>query len=96
MPGRYFGPRSPGEAAVRSMNLSTRKDWLAQMNRRICKWYPVCPMKRFYEEGKLEKAWVEKYCFGNNDICVRYQMEESGEPHPDNLLPDGEVRKTLQ
>jgi hypothetical protein len=66
------------------------------MNIKTCKWYPVCPMKRFYEEGKLEKFWIEKYCMGNNLKCVRYQMEEQGEPHPDNLLPNGEIRKDLR
>ncbi len=66
------------------------------MTRRICKWYPVCPIKRFYEEGKLEKIWVEKYCWNNNEKCARYQLEERGEPHPDNLLPNGEVRKELK
>jgi len=32
---------------------------------RTCKWYPVCPMKRFYEKGKLDKKWIERYCKGN-------------------------------
>jgi hypothetical protein len=65
-------------------------------NKIICKWYPVCPIKRFYEEGKLEETWVEKYCWSNNKNCVRYQLEERGEPHPDNLLPNGEIRKELK
>jgi len=62
------------------------------MTRRICKWYQVCPIKRFYEEGKLEKSWVEKQCWNNNEKCARYQLEEREEPHPDNLLPDGETK----
>jgi hypothetical protein len=53
-------------------------------------------MKRFYEEGKLEKTWMEKYCWSNNRKCARYQLEERGEPHPDNLLPNGEIRKELK
>jgi len=24
-----------------------------------CKWYPVCPMKRFYEAGKIDKKWID-------------------------------------
>ena len=66
------------------------------MTKRICKWYQVCPIKRFYEEGKLEKIWVEKYCWGDNEKCARYQLEESRELHPDNLLPNGEVREELK
>ena len=53
-------------------------------------------MKRFYEQGKLEKKWVEEYCWGDNKRCVRYQLEERGRPHPDNLLPNGEVREELK
>lgn len=52
-------------------------------------------MKWFYEEGKLEARWVEKYCHGNWKTCIRYQMEERGEPHPDNMLPDGTTDKRL-
>jgi hypothetical protein len=62
----------------------------------VCKWYEVCPIKIFYETGKLEKKWVEIYCWGDHERCVRYQLEESGQPHPDNLLPNGEVRRELK
>lgn len=62
----------------------------------VCKWYSVCPMKRFYENGKLEKKWIENYCKENYESCVRYQMEEAGEPHPDNMLPNGEIREDLK
>jgi uracil-DNA glycosylase family 4 len=60
-----------------------------------CKWYPVCPMKRFYEQGKLSKEWIELYCRGDWESCVRYQMEERGEYHPDRMLPDGTRAKEL-
>ncbi len=36
-----------------------------QVLSRDCKWYPVCPMKKFYEEGKLDKRWIELYCKGD-------------------------------
>ena len=52
-------------------------------------------MKHFYEEGKLEAKWVENYCNGNREACVRYQMEERGEPHSDNMLPNGEMDEKL-
>ena len=61
-----------------------------------CKWYPVCPMKRYYEEGKLDKYWIDNYCKGDNQECVRYQMEARGEPHPDWMLPDGTIDETLK
>lgn len=61
-----------------------------------CKWYSVCPMKRFYEEGKLNREWVELYCKGDWESCIRYQMEERGEAHPDWMLPDGNINKKLQ
>jgi DNA polymerase len=46
-----------------------------------CMWYPACPLKRFYEEEKLNKEWIELYCKGDWESCIRYQMEERGELH---------------
>ncbi len=63
------------------------------MNQKICKWYNVCPIKRFYEEGKIDKKWIEHYCFRGGKGCKRYEMEENGIPHPDNMLPNGELIK---
>lgn len=62
---------------------------------KLCKWYPVCPMKRFYEQGRLEEWWIQRYCRGDHEICIRYQMEERKEPHPDKMLPNGELREDL-
>jgi uracil-DNA glycosylase family 4 len=61
-----------------------------------CKWYALCPMKRFYENGGLERKWVELYCKGDWENCIRYQMEESGEPHADWMLPDGTIDEELR
>ncbi len=61
-----------------------------------CKWFSVCPMKRFYEEGKLAEKWINKYCKGNWKSCKRYQMEERGEYHPPNMLPDGTIDESLK
>ena len=60
-----------------------------------CKWYPVCPLRIFYEQGKLDKSWIELYCKGAWHNCVRYQMEENGESHPDNMMPDGTINDYL-
>ena len=56
-----------------------------------CKWYSLCPVKRFYEQGELDKKWIELYCMGNWKICIRYKMEEENLSHPDNMLPDGSM-----
>ena len=62
----------------------------------ICKWYNVCPLKRFYEQGVLDKRWVENYCWGDYLKCARYKMEENGSYHPDSMLPDGTIDKKLR
>ena len=69
-----------------------RKLWILSKD---CKWYPVCPMKRFYEEGKLDKKWIELYCKGDWESCIRYQMEERNEFHPDWMLPNGSLDEKL-
>ena len=60
-----------------------------------CKWHPACPMKKFYEEGKLDKRWIELYCKGDWKSCIRYQMEEKCKAHPDWMLPDGTLDEIL-
>ena len=60
-----------------------------------CKWYNVCPMKRYFEQGKLDEKWILNYCKGDWGKCIRYKMEEAGEYHPDNMLPDGSINKDL-
>ncbi len=65
-------------------------------DKKICKWYDVCPIKRFYEYGKLDKKWVEDYCWNNYLKCVRYKMEEKNLYHPDNMLPDGTIDENLK
>lgn len=32
--------------------------------RDVCKWYNVCPMKRYFKEGKLDIKWIDGYCRG--------------------------------
>jgi len=66
------------------------------MKKKTCIWYNVCPMKRFYEAGKLEEKWVREYCWVSNPDCVRKQMESRGQYHPDNMLPDGTIREDLR
>ncbi|MFO7838302.1 MAG: uracil-DNA glycosylase [Desulfosalsimonadaceae bacterium] len=61
-----------------------------------CKWFRLCPMRRFYRANKLDPSWIELYCKGDWQSCVRYQMEEAGKPHPDTMLPDGSIDHTLE
>ena len=59
-------------------------------------WYPLCPMKHFYETSRLDEFWVSRYCHGDWSRCVRYQMEKAGESHPDWMLPDGRLDDRLR
>jgi len=61
-----------------------------------CKWYAVCPMNFFYSDGQIEKDWIDNYCYGDWETCVRYQLEEAGKYHPDYMLPDGTIDESLQ
>ena len=63
--------------------------------RDICKWYHVCPMKRYFEGGKLDIKWINEYCWGNYQHYIRRNIEEKGEYHPDNMLPDGIIYEKL-
>ena len=65
-------------------------------SKEICKWFDACPLKRFYEQGKLDKEWIEDYCWGDYSKCVRYKMEEGGIYHPDNMMPDGTINGGLK
>jgi len=33
---------------------------------------------------------------GDYNRCVRYKLEETGIPHPDNMLPNGKIVKSLE
>ena len=61
----------------------------------VCKWYSCCPVKRFTDQGRLDSHWIKNYCLKENKSCVRYQMEEKGKFHPDNMLPNGKTDQTL-
>jgi len=61
-----------------------------------CKWFSACPMKRFYESGLLDRKWIELYCTGDWQSCVRYDLEEKGHDHPDWMLPDGRLDENLK
>ena len=60
-----------------------------------CKWYFCCPIKRQVEEGLIDPSWTGNYCLNDGGFkrCVRYEKQERGEAHPDNMLPDGSIAK---
>lgn len=58
---------------------------------RECKWFPVCPLKLNHARGLVGGEWIEAYCKGDWESCVRYKMEERGEPQSDYMLPDGSM-----
>jgi hypothetical protein len=66
------------------------------MSGKTCKWYEACPMKRFYEQRLLDELWIKRFCKGNYKSCVRYHLEEKREPHPNNMLPNGEIDLKLK
>jgi hypothetical protein len=67
-----------------------------KIKNKTCKWYQICPIKYFVDHDKLDRKWVENYCLVGNTNCIRYQMEESGQSHPDNMLPNGYIDQDLQ
>jgi hypothetical protein len=62
-----------------------------------CKWYNVCPLRRFEKQGKLPNKWAKEYCKSSDNWqnCKRYQLEERNVYHPDNMLPNGEIDEKL-
>ena len=61
------------------------------MKKNLCMWYDeTSAMKRAYEQGKLDKRWVENYCWNGGKGCIRKKrFEEEGYVSPDWVLPDG-------
>lgn len=82
-----YNPQLEEEVARHYRKLSVFK--------RECKWRRVCPMTRYYEEGRLDRRWIELFCKGDWESCKRYQLEERGIWHPDNMLPDGSIDESL-
>jgi hypothetical protein len=93
VPERWHKDYAQGKVNFDSYRI---KGWeVLKRKRKIsgCEYYYSCPIKRFTEQGKLERYWIENYCLVSNRNCIRYQMEEKGQYHPDNMLPSGEIRE---
>jgi hypothetical protein len=52
-------------------------------------------MKFYWEQGRVDSSWIENYCFNNGKDCIRYEKEEKGIYHPDQMLPNGEIDENL-
>lgn len=61
-----------------------------------CKWNISCPMRQFWLQGQLDEKWIQLNCRGDWENCIRFQMEEHGEYHPDWMLPDGTIDENLK
>jgi uracil-DNA glycosylase family 4 len=83
-----YNPSFESETMVKYKKLQTLSN--------DCKWFPMCPMKRFYESKRLEKKWIALYCKGDWQSCIRFEMEEDGRSHPDWMLPDGSLDERLK
>jgi len=61
----------------------------------VCKWLNICPLRELEAQGKLDIKWKKEYCESENNWknCKRYQLEEKGIYHPNNMLPNGEKIK---
>ena len=58
---------------------------------RDCKWFYVCPMKRYFEGEKLDNKLFDSYCRGEWANCMRYEMEEKAGVK----IRDSLIRKAL-
>jgi hypothetical protein len=56
-----------------------------------CKWHRMCPLRRLERQGIIGPAWRRTYCQSDTQWrkCQRYNMEEQGIAHADNMMPDG-------
>jgi len=62
-----------------------------------CRWIDVCPLRAYEKKGLISERWKKEYCKTDDNWknCRRYQMTEKCEHHPDNMMPDGTINKSL-
>jgi len=62
--------------------------------KKIRRWYnETSAIKRAYEAGKIDRKWVENYCWNNGEGCVRKKGFE--EVSPAYVMLDGSVDEKL-
>jgi len=51
-----------GQGVMKNKKQTTSEDVVLETTVNIhmqeCKWFPVCPMKRFYKAGNLNRIWI--------------------------------------
>ena len=64
----------------------------------MCVWYnSTSAMKRAHDAGRLDKHWIDDYCFNGGKNCVRKKRwEGEGYVSPGWVLPDGSVDEDLK
>jgi hypothetical protein len=84
---------SGGESSLKTLRKESMK-----MKKNVCRWYDeTSGMKRAYDQGLIDKKWVEDYCWNGGSGCVRKKrFEEEGYVSPDYVLPDGKVDEKLK
>ena len=66
-------------------------------DKKMCRWYETCSVKRAYDRGLIEEKWVADYCWIGGPSCMRKKwFEEEGRTSPDYVLPDGSVAPQLK
>ncbi|AQQ70237.1 hypothetical protein SMSP2_00580 [Limihaloglobus sulfuriphilus] len=62
-----------------------------------CKWYNLCPLRRYERQGRISGFWADNYCKAaeNWKNCKRFQQSQNGVYHPDNMMPDGTIDESL-
>ena len=63
-----------------------------------CRWYDrTSGMKRAYDNGLLDRKWIDEYCLNRGRGCVRKnRFENEGYVSPDYVLPDGTVDEKIR
>ncbi len=61
----------------------------------VCKWFKICPLRKLEKEERISNKWRKEYCETEDNWknCKRYQAEEKGQHHSDNMMPDGTYEK---
>ncbi|MDK2944504.1 hypothetical protein Y696_01895 [Mesotoga sp. H07pep.5.4] len=60
-----------------------------------CISYYECPVVRAYENGKINREWIEMYCEKDWTECARFRLDDLLSVSTDFVLPDGSVEERL-
>lgn len=68
------------------------------MKKKFCRWYDeTSAIKRAYDEGKVDRKWIENYCWNEGKNCLRKKkFEGEGYVSQDYVMPDGSINEKLK